>query len=235
MTTANDLISRAMRLLGVLGQGRRTLTSNEASDGLEALNAMLEGLSLERLLVYQILEESFPLVVGTGSYTIGTGGTFNTTRPTKIENAFLRDSSNNDYPLEIVNNLAYDTVPLKTVTSRPRYLYYDPIYPLAYIRLMYVPAYADTLYINSWKQLQQFTDGTTALSLPPGYQRMIVYNLAIELHGEYQGSILSPEVVGIANKSKAALKSINSPEPVMNVSSVSIIRGGMGKRNIYTG
>ena len=234
MTTANEIISRSLRLMGVLGQGRRTLTANEAADGLEALNGMLESFSLERMMVYQILEENFPLVAGTASYTIGSGGTFSTIRPIKIESAFIRDSSNIDYQLEIINNEAYDSVQLKTVSSRPQYLYYDPVYPLAYIRLLYVPAYADTLYINSWKQLQQFTDGTTALALPPGYQRMIVYNLAIEMNAEYQTK-LAPEVVAIATQSKAAIKRINAPSPIASVAEVTMKRTSPGKRNILTG
>ena len=235
MTTANALISRALRLIGVLGQGRRTLTANEADDGLMALNSLMDSFSIDNLMIYQTLEENFPLVVGTASYSIGSGGTFNTTRPVKITNAFIRDASNNDYPVEIVDNFAYDSVPLKTVTSRSRYLYYDAIYPLAYIRLLYVPAYAETLYINSWKQLQQFTDGTTALSLPPGYERLITYNLAVELHGEYRGDPLMPEVVAIAKESKAAVKKLNAQLPVADVSESMMVRAGRGKRNIYTG
>lgn len=235
MTTASTIISRSLRLINVLGTGRRTLTANELADGIEALNSMMDSFSIDGLMIYQTLEENFPLVVGTANYTIGSGGTFNTTRPVKITNAFLRDSSNNDYPLDIIDNLAYDSIPLKTVTSRPRYLYYDAIYPLAYVRLMYVPSFADTIYINSWKQLQQFTDGTTTISLPPGYERMIAYNLAIELHPEYQGSQLSPETISIAKDSKAIIKRLNAKIPIADVSGPMMVRGGIGKRNIYTG
>lgn len=234
MTTANDLISRSLRLILVLGQGRRTLTANELSDGLMALNAMVDSFSIDSLMIYQTLEESFPLVVGTASYTIGTGGTFNTVRPVSITNAFIRDNSNNDYPVELIDNFSYDSIPLKTVSSRSRYLYYDKQYPLAYIRLMYVPAYAETLFINSWKQIQQFADGTTAISLPPGYERMLAYNLAVEIAPEY-GVAISDKVGQIAKESKAAVKRLNSPNPIADVSESMMVRGGRGRRNIYTG
>lgn len=233
MTTASDIISRSMRLIQVSGTGRRTLTSNELVDGLDALNTMLDSFSIERLMVYQILEENFQLVVGTANYTIGVGGTFNTTRPTKIENAFIRDSSSNDYSVQVIDNAQYDSLALKTVQSRPKWLFYDAQYPLAYIRLMYVPAYTDTLYLNSWKQLQQFTDGTTAFSLPPGYKRMMEYNLAIELSGEY-GVSVPPSVEKIAIQSKANLKRINSVIPIANVTDASFIRRQAGT-NIFTG
>ena len=196
MTTANDLISRSLRLLGVVGQGRRTLSANEASDGLEALNSMLESFSLERMMIYQILEENFPITAGTADYTIGSGGTFNTTRPVKVDGAFIRDNGI-DFPMLVIDHDAYDSVPLKTATARPQYLYFDAQYPLAYIRLLYTPDASYTLYINSWKQLQRFTDGTTALALPPGYERMIVYNLAIELNPVF-GTELPESVVAKA-------------------------------------
>ena len=232
MTTANELISRSLRLLGVLGQGRRTLTANEASDGLESLNAMLESFSLERLMVYQILEENFPLTAGTANYTIGPSGTFDTTRPVRIDSAFTRDSAGLDYPILIVDKADYDGISLKTVSTRPQYLYYDTQYPLAYVRLLYVPDASYTLYINSWKQLQQFTDGTTALALPPGYQRMIVYNLAIEVAAEY-GMELSPSVIAIATQSKSAIKRLNAPCPILNVAESFMTRNAAG--NFYTG
>ena len=40
------------------------------------LNTMMESWSLERLMVYQLLQESKALTASTGSYTIGTGGAF---------------------------------------------------------------------------------------------------------------------------------------------------------------
>ena len=233
MTTASDIISRSMRLIQVLGTGRRTLTSNELADGIDALNSMLDSFSLERLMIYQILEENFPLVVGTANYTIGAGGTFNTTRPIKIENAFIRDSSNNDYRVVLIDNAQYDSLPLKTVRSRSQWLFYDAQNPLGYIRLMYVPAYAETLYLNSWKQLQQFTDGTTVLALPPGYKRMIEYNLAVELSGEY-GVTVPPSVALIAAQSKANVKRINSTIPIANVADCLFVRRQRGT-NIFTG
>ena len=55
MATANDMISRALRLIGVLGQGRRVLDTNEATDGLAALNTMLDSWSIDRSMIYQQL------------------------------------------------------------------------------------------------------------------------------------------------------------------------------------
>lgn len=235
MATANDLITKSLRLISVLGSGRRTATANELDDGLASLNSMLDGFSIERLMIYQILEETHTLVVGTADYTIGSGGDIDTTRPVKIENIFLRDDADNDYLLHQIDNLPFDSIPLKTVTSRPRVFYYDAQFPLGVIKLMYPPAYADTMHVNSWKQLQSFANGTTALAMPPGYQRMIEFNLALELHGEYPGSILTDDVRRVANQSKANLKKLNSKLPISDMSDVVMESRNIRTQNIFTG
>lgn len=235
MATANDLISRSLRLISVLGSGRRTATANELADGLDTLNSMMDTLSIDRRMIYQILEETHTLVVGTADYTIGSGGDINTTRPTRIENAFIRDSANNDYQLKQINNATYDSISLKTITSRPQYFFYDEQFPLGVIKLLYVPSAADTLHFNSWKQLQTFANGTTALSLPPGYESMIVYNLAEWLHGEYPGSELPPMVQKLAIQTKAAVIKINSDPPIMDVSDSIMNIAGRNRSNILSG
>jgi hypothetical protein len=235
MATANDMISRALRLIGVLGQGRRTLTDNEKTDGLDALNTMLDSWSIDRSKIYQLLTETHTLSAGTADYSIGSGGTIDTTRPVRIEQAFIRDSSNYDYPVTIINKKAYDMVTLKTTQSRPKYLYYDEIFPLAFIRLIYTPSDADTLHFTSWKQLQQFSTATTALSMPPGYQRAIEYNLALELHPEYPGSQLNPRVDAIAKDSLSKITSINQDTEVLDVTDPIITIEGRSHRNIFTG
>ena len=233
--TANDLISRSLRVISVIGSGRRTAGSNELADGLITLNAMMEHFSIARSMIYQTLEETHTLVSGTADYSIGSGGDINTARPVRIENAFIRDSSNYDYPLQQINNLAYDTVTLKTITSRPQYFFYDEIFPLAFIRLLYKPNNAETLHFNSWKQLQTFTNGTTEISLPLGYEDFIVYNLAVRLYAEYPGSALTDEARRIAMETKAAIVRINAEPPILDPGDSIMDLHGHGQRNIFSG
>jgi len=236
MATANDMIARSLRLIGVLGQGRRTLDSTEASDGLSALNTMLDSWSIDRSMIYQQLTETHTLTAGTADYSIGSGGTIDTTRPVRIDHAFIRDTSNYDYPVQVINKGAYDAVPLKTTQSRPKYLYYDEIYPLAFIRLLYTPSDStEVLHFTSWKQLQQFSTGSTALSMPPGYQRAIEFNLALELQPEYPGSLIDPRTAQIAQKSLANIIQLNQNSPVLDVSESITHSAGVNRRNIFTG
>lgn len=208
MPSALDLIKTSMRKVGALADGEDPTTS-EANDGLEVLNSMLDSWSLEKLLVYQINQEAFTWTSGNASRTIGSSGNFNTTRPTRIEDGFTR-ISNVDYPYQVVSKEHYDAIPDKTTQGPyPEVIYYSQANPLGTIYGWPVPSASISFYLNSWKQLQQFTSLTTDLALPAGYQRAIEFNLACELGPDLQLEI--PERVDrIARESKAAIKRSNS-------------------------
>lgn len=217
-TTAHDLIRGAMRLIGAVDPGEE-LTADEAADGLELLNEMLESLSNEGLACYQTLQENFALSSGVASYTVGSGATFNTTRPLDVLSAFIRDGGI-DYPLRILNREEYDRIQAKTTQYQPEYLMYTPSVANGVITLYGVPAKAyavtDGLYINSMKQLQQFTGLTTAIVLPPGYKRMLRYNLAPEIAPEY-GRKVPDAVLAIAREAKANIKRTNARTPKLRL------------------
>lgn len=205
-----------------------SLTTAEGVYYLRKMNTMLDAWSIERLMCYAILQESFALTVDDGTYTIGSGGDFNTTRPTKIVSAFLRDSSSSDTPITILPFDRYDAIVNKSVTgSYPTYLFYDAAFVsgLGTIKLYPLPLSGLTLYINSWQQLQQFANVSTALSLPPGYQRAIESNFSIECAPGYIK--ISAELAKIARESKAAIKSINLPDSIMRLD-VGVVRGTRG-------
>lgn len=193
-----------------------TLDTSEQTYYLNKLNSMMESWSLERLMCYAIFQESFSLTASDGEYTIGVStGDFNTVRPNKIVKAFTRDSANMDSALIILGFDAYDSIVMKsTGTTYPNYLFYDGAYPLGTIKLYPTPIAGLTLYLDSWKQLQTFANLSTALALPPGYQRAIETNFAIEAAPGF-GSI-QPELAKIAKESKAAIKSLNVPDTIMS-------------------
>lgn len=235
MTTAIELVTRSLRLISVLGTGRRTPTANEVSDGMVALNAMMGSLSIEGGLIFHEKSESYTLSVGVNSFTIGVSGDWNTARPEKILTAFIRDSSGYDYKLEVINYTARDSITLKTISARPQYLYYKKDFPLGVIELYYVPTATDNLHIRSWEALQSFATPTTELSMPPGYEDMIVYNLAIRLHGEYPGSILAKETMVIAGQTLSAVKRLNADAPMLDPSDSQTSGFKRGGTNIFTG
>jgi len=74
MTTANDLVKRALTAIGLMLRAIRR-TPEDFNDGLETLNEMLETWSNATFLVPYITEAIFTLQNNTRDYTIGQGGT----------------------------------------------------------------------------------------------------------------------------------------------------------------
>jgi hypothetical protein len=196
-----------------------TLTTAEQTHHLSRLNAMLESWSLDSLMCYQLVQESFPLTSSIGSYTIGSGGAFNTARPAKIvDPCFIRDSASIDSPVEIIDAKAYGRLSLKSSDgSYPRALFYDAAFVagLATVYLYPEPAASLTLYINSWKALQSFATIGETVVLPPGYQLAIESNYAINAAAGFRA--VPTEVAKIARDSKAAIMSVNAPAGVLRM------------------
>jgi hypothetical protein len=240
MATALSMIKRAMRLGGVLGKGEAP-DNDEAQDGLDALNTMLESWRLERLLVYQIVQGSYTWPASTTSRTIAaSGGNFTGQRPDRIEAAFVVDSSNQTFPVEVLlDRTEYDAIVIKSTTSTlPQYLFYDPAYPLGVLYLFPIPSAQLTLKLNTWQALQSFTTLATDLALPAGYKRAIEYNLAMEYTPEFgTGRKIDPQVPLIAIQSKAVLKTLNQPSMIAQLDSAVATLGrlgGGGRYNIYS-
>lgn len=226
MATAADLISRALRLLRILDIDA-TADATQLANGLIVLNGLIDELNTETTTVFQEDEEVFTLT-GASSYTIGSGGTFNTTRPQHIISAFYR-ASNVDYaPIDLTTKSNWDNIIDKSeVGFPPRKLWYEEAFPLAEIHLWPNPA-SGSLVLTSLKQLTEFATTSTTVSFPPGYRDMFTYNIALRYEGE--GGILTPTVQRIAMQSLAKIKRKNKKTVEANLQCV-----GMGRRaNIQT-
>jgi len=232
----SSMILRSMRLIGEKARGE-TLDPDESVECLAELNTFMDGESIKRLMCYTVGQESFPLSANTVSYTIGPGATFNTTRPTKIvDPCFVRDSSNYDSHLTLIDAETYGRLKVKSVgTTYPSYLFYDSGFSSSgagTITLYPAPSANLTLYINSWKQLQQFADVSTALLLPPGYRLFIESNFAIHLAAGL--TPISAELAKIAKESRAAIESINIPDTVSRLDS-GLVGAARSRSSILTG
>jgi hypothetical protein len=206
MATARTIIKKSLQKIGVLVK-QEDPTADEANDALDALNNLLSSWSNDDLSIYARTWESFTLTGNDGEYTIGTGGDFNTVRPIQIVDGYTRLTVD-DQPLRIVSDEIYAMIANKSVQGRPEVLNYDNANPLAKIRLWPVPDQAYTMGIQSEKQLSQFTLDDTIV-LPPGWERALVYNLAVEQAPEY-GQEVTQGVYKIAVESKGLImRSIN--------------------------
>lgn len=206
MTTAIELINSALRLATVLASGE-TPTADEATDALKALNDLLENWSTERLSVWQRENQVFALTSGTATYSIGPAGTFNTTRPVRVSNSFVR-CLGTDFPVAVWGLAEYDATPVKTIGGIPERMVYVNDLPLGSITLYPVPSQAMDLHLSTDRVLTTPLALATTLAYPPGYERALRYALAINLASEY-GVELSPTVHAIAKDSKGDIKRAN--------------------------
>lgn len=210
--TVGDVITASLKKLGVLASGE-VPTAGEQSDALIAFQNMLDSFSNQRLVIYSVLRETFALTAGQQTYTFGIGGNFNSTRPQKIENAGVLAYGTNpqaELPMTIINKDQWANLIVKAVTSSiPIYLYNDDANPLANINIWPVPTVNTSLITYSWKPLSNYAAINTVITLPPGYLRMLVYNLAIELSSDY-GISAPDQVVAVAVQSMRNIKRMNS-------------------------
>lgn len=197
MSTGRDIITASMRKIGVIASGE-TPSASELADGMSALTAMLDSWSNEGLTVNASVREEFSLTVNDGSYTIGTSGNFNTTRPMSIDQATIEDQSSSpaiEYPLKVLSQKEWADIAQKDLTAaRPTAIYIEPTYPLTTINLWPVPTVANKLVLYSKKPLATLANASSSFSLPPGYERTIIYGHAIEIAPEY-GKQVSPEIL----------------------------------------
>ena len=234
--TGLDLVKAALRIIGVKDPDEAP-TGSESATALASINRMISSWANERLMIYNVSEDTHTLVAGTASYTIGSSGDINTTRPQWIETAFIRDSTQTpayDRPLRIINNREYSEIPTKGLSSSyPSDMYVNAGYPLMTLVLYPTPSTAHTLVIRSAKELTQIASLATALSLPNGYEDALVWNSAVQLAPEYGKQ---PDVVTIQRsvELKAGIKRVNYEPSYLRVDNA-LSPGYGGSFDINTG
>jgi hypothetical protein len=189
VATVLDIVTGALRELGVLAAGE-VPSASDAQDCLTSLNNLIDQFATERLTIFGVTRTTWPIVSGTQVYTVGTGGTVNIVRPDYVEHVNYQDTSATptlEYQMNPLNDDAWSRLPQRTLTNiRPTSWYYDYAYPLANLSLWPVPTSA-TLQgvIYAATAVPEFTALTQSVALPPGYRRMLVKNLAVEMAPTY--------------------------------------------------
>jgi hypothetical protein len=212
--TAHDIIKSALRLIGAIGAGE-TPEAAMSADGLEAFQLLVDSWSGQGLMVYAQTKEDFPLT-GAASYTIGSGGDFDTGRPESIIDAYV-SMGGLDYPLTIIDGNKYARIAQKDISGIPSWLFYSPEYPLGIIYIYTLAGTGSTLNIDSLKELTSPTALTTTISFPPGYKLAMKYVLAAHLAPEY-GRQVDQAIFKIAVDALDSIKSKNASARAQTVS-----------------
>jgi len=228
-------------MLGVYAPGE-TIPDADAQQSLTRLNDMLDSWSNESLTCYAYSQQSGTLISGQQQYSIGTSGgaNFAITRPLRINQgpgqAYCLDTNNNKYPIDVVSQEVWNTIPNSgsTVTSNyPSYLFYDPQIPLGFLNFYPYPNQGSTAYWISYLQFSDFSSLSASVSFPAGYNLALKTNLAVHLKPYFSGAQLDPDVRMQAMESKGNIKRTNM-RPSIAVMEPELVSQSSGTYNIYT-
>lgn len=216
MPSANTFAAAAFRLLNVIQAGEDP-SAEDGEVAFDVLNRWIDSLGTQRQSMYFLTRTTQTLASGTASYTMGTGGTIAIVRPVWIDHAGLILDTGATTPVEapirVLTDDEYEGWSQKTLqSSLPSAVWYNHewsaglgrVYPLP------IPNVGTTqLVLYTPTAIIQFADQSTVYTFPPGYQRAIVFNLALELTSYYPAATIPPTLAQQAITSLADLKRAN--------------------------
>ena len=241
MATVSDACTQALQRIGVLA-AEETASSADLSTAFGVLNQLMDSWGAERLTIPFVQRTTFTIVSGTATYAIGTNAAINVMRPVSIDRVNFIDSVPNpdlEMPLNLLTNDAWQSISMKSLTSAyPVDAFYNPVYGSGQdlegtITLYPVPT-ATTLtgVVYAPLAISQFSATSTTVNLPPGYQRFLVTNLALELAPLF-GAAPSPDLREQANESKATIKRANITMRDLTIDSGALPQSGVWTRTRF--
>ena len=211
MTTALQLVTSSLRKLGAVAAGE-ALDADEQSDALAALNQILESWNLKGLALFRRENAAYTLVPSQQAYSVGSGADFDGARPITLHSAFVTRGGI-DYPLAVLTQAQWNDILQKSTQSEiPEGVYYEPTFPAGTMRFWPVPIEALTVTLAIDMQLAAVADINDDLAFPPGYERALLYALAVDLAPEYPAVTLSQSVIDTADEALADIKRANNTQ-----------------------
>jgi len=228
MATVSDLVHASLREIGVLAAGQ-VATADDAQVTLDALGRLQDKWNIERLYTYTVTRTTFTITQA-ASFTIGSGATINTPRPDFIDDVRLVDTSPDpdiEIPLYRLYERDYREIPDKALTAAlPSSWYYSATYPTGTLYLFPIPTQSllqGAVYAAT--PVTKYTSLATAVSLPPGYEELIVSNLAVRIAPTFEKAV-SPSLADAARTSMAAAKRINRRPARMRFEAAALVQRG---------
>lgn len=181
-TTRNDLISGALRILGVITAGE-TPSSNQITTASEALNMLIKAWMNDGMALWVTKEYTLTLVAGTSSYTP-------TVKMMRVIQAYNHNTSTeNDFPMRIITRDEYNRLGNKTSSGNPVQLFHIPNRTDSTIKVYPVPtsteATNNTIKIVYQKPYDDFDSATDEPEFPQEWFDALKFGLAHRLAPEY--------------------------------------------------
>lgn len=122
----DQLITRALRICNEVGTGE-TVSAARITETALVLNDIFKEWQALGMEMWKRVTIPVTLTANTGTYTIGIGSTINTTAPTKVLDAWTRNTSTSvDVPMVPLTRDEYDAWNNKSTNGTPTQWYYNP-------------------------------------------------------------------------------------------------------------
>jgi hypothetical protein len=230
----STIIGMAQRASGILGVGQTALPQDQA-DAQALLTLMLMQWRQARWLVFRLDNVMFPVPPGIPTYTVGpetppgfttppappavvTHGNY---RPANVQSCYLRQAVGSgpnsfpiDFPMQVLESRQqFDQLALKSLTSWPSLIYYDPTVPYGTLYIWPIPMQPlFSLYIGFQQAIDMASEEALSIDfdtlLPAETQLAIMYNLALILITNY-GLPVNQGVAAAARASLNTLRKVN--------------------------
>ena len=204
--TRDQIITRAMRIIGAVGQGEtpQTVAVTEAA---ETLNDMVKEWESDGMQLWCVKEYNFTPTASTRTYDIGTGATINQIAPLKIIQAWSRSNTNSlDTPILLISRQEYNMLGSKTTEGQPTQLWYNvpgEIAATENVGSITVYVTPDTNYATNYKiyftgirPLADFDAASDLIDFPQYWYNAVVWGLAEQLAYEYGVGLSERSMIG---------------------------------------
>lgn len=187
MTTARDIVTRALEHLGVVGAGE-SVQANDADLALRALRSMLDAWQLEPRAVVGLRQITYTPTAGAQSFTIGPAGEVVGRAPVRIEPESFYRLGGVDSLLSVGTLEEYNAQADKSARGSPEFVALSRGYDTATVYVY--PAADGVSQLRLWVQLDP-VDSFDAieiedtLTLPAGMQSTLEWCLAEEVESDF--------------------------------------------------
>jgi hypothetical protein len=231
MSLVSDIILQAFVDIGTITPGE-TITTAMQTDAFTRSNQLLGSLSTEGAMAFNQVMQQFNLLPGAAIYTLGSGGTFNTTGGLRAQRVTIWRATFSDMvkggpvlslaefasaaaleqkALAELNTQALLTGQIASFPSPigapiPSVVGADTAYPLINVRIFPAPlVQAGVIELGYWTPFAAFATVGDTVNFPPGYEEMFHWNLGLEIFPQFGRPSMKDVVVAMAQKTKASI------------------------------
>lgn len=230
-----DLCTFALRDVGVVASGNPA-QAEDLDVVLYTLNEIRDSMNANGQMSYTMEYHTFPIVATQEFYTIGPDGDFDiANRPTYIEVAMQTYPGNSAYqtPIRLVTMDEYAWIRTKQTTSTIANVFaYETGFPLGKIYFWPLIQGGVSITFTILKHLETNLTLDDVVAWPPGYARMIRYNVICNISRMF-GKTIPPDVMAIYSDIKTDIASLNAKSNTVRYGAG--IPGIRGAYNIYSG